>query len=100
MIITEGRWGTVEWAIDAGGSSPAQRYYRGLSDSDKAKMLTLFQRLANDGDIRNREKFRKVEEQDFRVHELSAKVSRGVPRERTVLGVLGSQEEEGQTGPR
>ena len=39
---------------------PARSYYLDLSDDDKAKVLALFQRLADRGFIQNREKFKKL----------------------------------------
>lgn len=62
-FAAKGRWGTVEWATDANGESPAKAFYEGLGDSDKAKMNALFGWLARDGRIPNREKFRKLGQQ-------------------------------------
>ena len=62
-VAAKGRWGTVEWATDANGESPAKAFYEGLNDGDKAKMNALFGWLARDGRIPNREKFRKLGQQ-------------------------------------
>lgn len=51
---------TIEWARDASGSPRAKEFFDGLSDSDQAKVLTLFQRLGDIGRIRNSTKFKKV----------------------------------------
>ena len=54
-----GRWGTILWAGIPPGSVPqAREFYLGLDDGDKAKCLKLFQWLADEGKIINREKFR------------------------------------------
>lgn len=55
-----GRWGTVEWAIDARGRKPGCEFFERLGESDQAKVLALFRLLADTGQIRNREKFKKV----------------------------------------
>lgn len=61
MVAAQGKWGTVEWAVDARGSMPAREFYLDvLDDKDKAKILALFQRLAERGEIPNREKFRQL----------------------------------------
>ena len=60
QIAAEGKWGRVEWATDRNGNMPARSYYSDLPDSDKAKILTLFQLFANQGFLQNREKFKKL----------------------------------------
>ena len=50
----------VEWATDANGNMPARSYYLDLSDDDQVKILDLFKRLADQGRIPNREKFKKL----------------------------------------
>lgn len=55
-----GRWGSVVWAVDASGETPALEYFSGLDDSDAAKMQALFNRLAEFGQINNDEKFKKL----------------------------------------
>jgi len=61
-IAAKGAWGKVEWAIDLKGEMPARDYYLKLPDEDKAKVNTLFQRLADFGSITNWEKFRQLGE--------------------------------------
>ncbi len=39
---------------------PAYEYYAALSESDKAKVIALFRSFAERGEMRNREKFRKL----------------------------------------
>lgn len=60
QIATEGQWGKVEWATDANGHLPAQSYFLNLSSEDRAKVMRLFQLLAENGSIANREKFKKL----------------------------------------
>ncbi len=60
QIAAAGKWGKVEWATDENGNMPARSYYLDLTDNDKAKILALFQRLADQGFIQNREKFKKL----------------------------------------
>jgi hypothetical protein len=59
-IAALGAWGTVEWAIDSQGGMPAQEFFLKLTDGDKAKVIALFQRLAQTGRISNWEKFRRL----------------------------------------
>lgn len=59
-IAAEGQWGKVEWATDANGNLPARSYLLALPPGDQAKVLRLFQLLANKGSIANREKFKKL----------------------------------------
>ena len=57
-VAARGTWGTVEWALDARRAMPAREFFLTLGASDQAKMLALFQRLAEAGQIWNREKFK------------------------------------------
>ena len=61
-VAARGNWGTVEWAIDSGGRMPAREVFDDLSNVDRAKIIALFQRLAADGGITNREKFKQLGE--------------------------------------
>lgn len=61
-VAAKGAWGTVEWATDSNGAMPAMEVYAGLGAPEKAKILSLFQRLAEFGAISNREKFRQLGE--------------------------------------
>lgn len=49
------------WAADASGRMPARDFFLAQSDSDRAKLLALFKRLADFGVISNREKFKKLD---------------------------------------
>jgi hypothetical protein len=62
QIVAKGNWYTVEWVVDARGEAPAREFYEQLSQSDRAKLLTLFRRLADLGKIQNTEKFRSIEQ--------------------------------------
>ncbi len=57
QIVAEGKWGRVEWATDRNGNMPARSYYSDLPDSDKAKILALFNFLRF---LQNREKLKKL----------------------------------------
>ena len=59
-MAASGLRGTVEWAIDSHGGMPARDFFLGLSEEDKAKVLVLFQRLADFWHISNREKFKQL----------------------------------------
>jgi hypothetical protein len=55
-----GDWGTVEWGVDQKGRLPSRDAFNALVDGDRAKLLTLFRRLASQGRIMNREQFKKL----------------------------------------
>jgi hypothetical protein len=61
-IAAKGSWGTVEWAVDSRGDVPAREFFELLPTEDQAKVNALFRRLAEDGTIWNREKFRQLGE--------------------------------------
>ena len=56
-----GEWGVVEWAVDASGNVPARKFFLALSPADRAKIQALFNRLAKQGRIDTRERFKKLE---------------------------------------
>src|SRR5437899_2001182 len=59
-IAARGNWGTVEWAADSRGATPARDYYLNLSEKQQAKVVALFQRLAESGKIFDRTKFKQL----------------------------------------
>jgi len=59
-ITARGSWGTVEWAADSREATPARDYYLNLSEKQQAKVLALFQRLAEFGKIFDRTKFKQL----------------------------------------
>lgn len=69
---TKGPWGRVIWATDAAGKMPARDFFLSQSQSDKAKLMALFKRIADMGQIRNREKFKRVAADlwEFKSHQL------------------------------
>ena len=46
--------------MDDSGKAPAREFFADLGDPDAAKVQALFNLLANTGQIRNREKFKKL----------------------------------------
>ena len=61
-LILEGEKVLIEAAVRPNGSILAVDYYDGLSTKEKPKFWVLFQRMAQEGLIFNREKFKKVED--------------------------------------
>lgn len=59
-LAAEGQWGTVRWATDANGDMPASEFFASQSETDRAKLQALFQRLADFGRIDNEEKFKNL----------------------------------------
>jgi hypothetical protein len=51
---------SVEWAVDSRGRTPALEYFKTLDPKDRQKVLSLFKRLADYGDISNREHFKSL----------------------------------------
>lgn len=51
----------VEFAIRSNGESPGHQFYKGLKQIDQAKLLKLFEIIGDQGQIRNREKFKPIE---------------------------------------
>lgn len=64
-IVVRGNLRTIEYAIRANGSMPAKEFIEGLSVPDQAKILVLFRRMADKGDVPNREQFKLVEGKIF-----------------------------------
>lgn len=59
-IAARGNWGTVEWGADLRGVTPARDYYLKLPEKQQAKVVALFQRLAEFGKIFDRTKFKQL----------------------------------------
>ncbi len=64
-IVVRGNQRTIEYAICANGSMPAKEFVEGLSEPDQRKILVLFRRMAEKGNVPNREQFKKVENKIF-----------------------------------
>lgn len=60
-LVQAGSWGKVCYAKDKNDDMPAKEFVEGLKDSDKASLAVLFERMANTGQIHNREQFKKIE---------------------------------------
>lgn len=57
-VAAKGTWGTVVWALDARGEMPAQVFFLSLDAGDQRKVAALFQWMASEGRVPNREKFK------------------------------------------
>ena len=55
-----GEWGRVVWASEATGQRPALEFFEQLSEKEAAKVQALFERLAEHGQIKNNEQFKKL----------------------------------------
>jgi len=64
-IFYEGEVFRVELAVTTTGRCPAQEFLRGLPSGEKARISALIKRLADQGSIKNREQFKKIEDTDF-----------------------------------
>jgi hypothetical protein len=59
-LAVKGQKVTVEWAIDSRGRMPALEFYKELPLAERQKVLALFKRLADTGDIASREHFKSL----------------------------------------
>ncbi len=59
-------------AVRRDGSSPAVGFIRNLDDQDRAKVFGLFRMLNPRGELRNREKFKKIDGKlfEFKSHQI------------------------------
>lgn len=60
QIVVSGSARTIVYAVREGGEMPAKAFYDSLSDTDKTKILALFKRMADHGQIHNRRRFKKL----------------------------------------
>ena len=60
-IAVDGAKRTIEYAVRADGTSPAQQFVEGLVLSDQMKLATLFKRMADHGRIQDGQKFKRLE---------------------------------------
>ena len=58
FVAFEGKEFTVEWYYTENGKTPALDYFEGLSKLKKAQTLRLFELIATEGKIFNKQKFR------------------------------------------
>lgn len=56
-----GQWGTVVWAVETSGKTLACDFFNSLEPKERAKVQALFNRLAVSGQVRTRERFKKLE---------------------------------------
>ena len=64
-LVAVGSWGQLCYAVRSDKSMPAKEFYAGLSKGDQAKLNTLFKRMADEGRICNRVKFKQVQDDLF-----------------------------------
>lgn len=48
---------TIEWYYNSRGISPALEYYKSLNTEDRIKLLRLFKRIGDSGEIKDKTKF-------------------------------------------
>lgn len=56
-IAYEGQEFTIEWYFNTGGKSQALEYYKALSMEERIKLLRLFKRIGDSGELRDKTKF-------------------------------------------
>ena len=72
-IVVRGAMRTIEYAVCSNGSMPAREFIEGeLSLAEQAKLLALFQRMADHGNVPNREQFKVVRGKvfEFKKHQI------------------------------
>ena len=73
-LVVKGDWGAVEYAVRSNDGMPAKDFIEELGAKDLRKVTALFQRLADQGQIRNREKFKKVEGKIFELKSFQIRI--------------------------
>ena len=63
---------TIAFAIRLDGSCPAREFLEGLSDSDESKVANLFRWMADHGEIKNGQKFKRLDGPiwEFKSHQI------------------------------
>lgn len=56
-VAYRGKSFTIEWYFDVKKKSQALEYYQSLSDDERIKLLKLFKRMGDAGEIKDRTKF-------------------------------------------
>jgi len=64
-VVVTGAVLTIEYAVCANGSMPAKEFIDGLDQSEQRKLAVLFQRMADQGQIRNPDQFKQVRDGIF-----------------------------------
>lgn len=59
-IAVKGPKVTVEWAVDVRGRMPALEFFKSLERDERLKVIALFKRLADTGEIASREHFKNL----------------------------------------
>lgn len=57
LIVCEGQCFAIVWGVAGSGECQARDYYESLEDTDRAKALALFKRMADVGKICDKTKF-------------------------------------------
>jgi phage-related protein len=60
IILYEGKFFTVEYAIDSNGVSLSKKFIESLEIGYRAKIIALIKRYANHGRIQSRQQFKKL----------------------------------------
>ena len=55
----------IEYATCINGTCPAKEFYASLPEIDQTKLMALFALMGDQGAIRNKEKFKKIEGSDY-----------------------------------
>jgi hypothetical protein len=62
-IVLTRDWGSIAYAVRSSGSMPAKAFLEGLPRQERIKFEILFEYMASQGRIPNKEKFRKLRDQ-------------------------------------
>jgi hypothetical protein len=84
-VVVRGTSLTIEYAVRANGSMPARQFIEGLSKPDQRKLVALFQRMADRGNVPNREQFKQVRGDIFEFKKHQVRVFCFRKRERWLL---------------
>jgi hypothetical protein len=57
LPLNSGKCFTIEWYVDDKDQSQALNYYKDLTDNERIKILKLFKRMGDAGEIKDKTKF-------------------------------------------
>jgi len=58
IIAAEGKWGRIVCVVRRNGSAPAEDFIKELDRFERAEVRSLFQKMADEGKIFNKQQFR------------------------------------------
>ncbi|MFQ5424458.1 MAG: type II toxin-antitoxin system RelE/ParE family toxin [Phycisphaerae bacterium] len=72
IVVVRGSSRIIEYAVCANGKMPAKEFIEGLPEADQRKIAVLLHRMAEKGDVPNRQQFKPVRGKlfEFKKHQI------------------------------